>query len=412
MSAFNSSLRTSFFEKSGLPYWDAYYQVGPRKVFYPYALFTCHRETRKRIDEIQRASQLVAETFDKVSQVIKNSWIAKDLEKWKFDPRYAKLLDIYWDDFFMMRVGWAFKDGQLKLIEINSQTPSFWAEPHTGNELLAKKFGMDNPTPGATKLMKRALHQVITESVNQVIPTPQNPKVGFLTCSYEMDLKDMEWLANLCDFDHDVLDIDQVDFTKGNNKPFHRETGKFYDVLIFWYPVEWLVDLKFYNGESVYDVLIEGIKQKSFACPHLVPSFFIQSKAVLPYITKNADKIFTGYLKKAQKYFPKSYFEPTKLGETYFAKPIWGREGRGAYINKEGQIRYSRYQEDYYVKQPKIYQDLLELPTINVEGKSLHVIYECWVYRVNGRLVPGAMALRGSEHPITDDFSYYIPIGV
>lgn len=413
LKIFKSEERTKFFEQSGLPFWDAFYEKqNKEKIYYPYALYTCNQEPKERIKEIEQATVLVAQVFDKVAGQIQK-WKLKDIEKWHFDPRYFELLKLDWDHFFCFRAGWGWIDGQLKLMEINSQTPSFWFEPELGNKLMTRQFKLKDPNPNSQFYLRHALNQSIEENLAKLPGVyGEKPRVGFVTCNWYEDLHIMRWLSKYCNYDYEVLHIEDFDITKKDDVPMSRVSHNPFDVLVFWYPIEWLFKLKFKNGDSVWQVLLEGMAKNSFRMAHAVPSFFIQSKAVLAYITENEDKIFTGKLKGAQKYFSKTYLTPEPLGENYCAKPIWGREGRGSFIMKNNKQTYSRYQEDYYVKQPKIYQELLQLPVAEIGDKKINVIYEAWVYRVDGKFVPGAIGTRGSEHLITDDFSYWLPIGV
>ena len=410
---FKSEKRSKFYEQSGLPFFDAFYEKGNKeKVYYSYALYTCRKESEKRLKMIEEGSALVAQVFDKVLERIKH-WEKEEFEKWHFDPKYQDLVKLDWDKFFCMRVGWAFDGNQPKVMEINSQTPSFWFEPEMGNPLLAKQFNRKNAHPFSQKYLKQALNEAIKQGIEKR-PTiyGDKPKVGFITCNWYEDLHIMNWLSQFCDYDFEILAINNLDFTKKEKIPFNRETGSGLDVLILWYPLEWLKNLKFQDGSSVWKIFIEAIEAETTSVIHALPAFFIQSKAILAYITEHERDIFVGKLAKAKKFFAKTYLSPEKLGDKYCAKPIFGREGRGSFIKDEDTITRSRYQEDYYVKQPMIYQQLLKLPKLEIENKEIHLIYEAWVYRAYNTLVPGAIGVRGSEHLITDDYSYWVPIGV
>ncbi len=408
---FKSQERTQFFQNSGLPFWDAYYQIGEnKKVFYSYALYMCRKEDPKLIRQIQIATVAVAEVFDKVLKSIKK-WKEEDLERWGFSKEYYSFYKVNWDDIFCFRAGWGIENGNLKLLEINSQTPSFWFEPEQGNKLLAQHFVLADPTPGSDKYLAFALNQSIAQSLKRLPTIPKDPRIGFVTCDYYEDLEIMKWLSQYCDFKFDIMKIDQLDFRKSNDVPFNNDTKKDLDCIIFWHPIEWLPEMKFTNGESFFKVFISSLEKQRFALPHAISAFFIQPKTILAYITKNKRKIFTGKLKSAEKYFLRTYYKENPFKTNYIAKPVWGREGRGAYIDN-GQIVRSRYQEYYYVKQEKVFQELVTLPKIPVGNYNVTAIYESWVYKVGKWYVPGAVGLRGSEHLITDDFSYWIPIGV
>ncbi len=66
---------------------------------------------------------------------------------------------------------------------------------------------------------------------------------------------------------------------------------------------------------------------------------------------------------------------------------------------------------DWYVKQQYIYQELLDLPTINIEETEYTALWGSWLFNVNEELIPAGVGMRVSVGPITDDCSYYLPIG-
>lgn len=412
MSAFDSKKRTDFFGKSGLPFWDAYYEVNDQKIPYPYILYACLKWPYEKIREIQEASVLVAKVFDSVLKKIP-AWSTSELKKWGFENAYFDLMKVKWDNFFCMRVGWAWYGKSLKLIEINSQTPSIWFEIEMANKLLAKQFGLKDPNPVSNDYLRKSLNQAIEKSIKQLpINRQKSPRVGFVAPNYYEDMDTIRWLSNYCKFDLEVLSIDSLDFTKKGNIPFSLKTGKAFDALMLWYPIEWLKDLKFGNGEPVWPVFLDGLLKKTFVFVHGIPAFFVQPKTILAYITENSGEIFKGELRKAKKYFTKTYLNPDKLGSKYFGKPFWGREGRGCFIVRDGIFTKSRYQENYYAGQKKVYQELLKLPKVKAGKNKMNLTYENWVYRVGEKLVSGSVGARGSDHLITDDHCYYLGIGV
>lgn len=412
MDKFLSQERTAFFEKSGLPFWDADYVIDGTKGHYPYMLYTCHKESEQTIKELLSASVTVAEIFDGVAKRIYD-WDSKELEKWGFPKHHAEFLKMPQDEIFCMRIGWGMKDGHFTLFEINAQTPTVWIEPEAATELLTKQFGLRNPVPNSNKHLREALNQAIAKKLKELpLKRRKNAKVGFVCCEDMEELTTMKWLSEFCDYPCEVFHKRNLDFTIDNNEPFNKQTGTFFDALIYWFPLEWVEDDTFENGDKLWDVFFDGLERKTFVLPHAIPAYFIQSKAILAYITEHANDLFTGKYVSAEKYFARTYLSPEKLGSSYIAKPIWGRQGEGCFILKDGEVTQSRVQKEYYVNQKKVYQELLTLPTIPVEGEPLNWIYESWVYKVGDRFVPGAIGLRGCDQYITDDLCYYMPIGM
>ncbi len=408
---FESSERSRFFARSGIPAWDSYVTYGTHRRHYPYMVYACHVESAERIAELQKGSVLVAQVFDKVADRIR-SWQEQDLLEWGFPEKYFDLLNLSWDRFFCLRINWAYKEGQLKFMEINAERPVFWHECEVVNTIMASHFGLQDPTPGTFERAKAALNQAAARSV-AMLPTERqvNPVIGLLARNHDGDMDTMRWLTTFLEYETEVMNIDDLDFTKGSNQPINMKTGQKLDTLLFWYPIEYLVDMKFENGESVLEVFIKGLKQRSFTLIHALPAFFIQPKSIQAYITAHADELFVDELTEARKYFPLTYFKPEPLGADYFAKPIWGREGRGCYMVKDGETIRGRFQDDFFLKQKYIYQELLTLPQIKVGPKMLYAAYEAWVYRVGDTLQPGGIGIRAGESKISDPGDFCVPLG-
>lgn len=408
-----SEKRSAFFEQSGLPpIWDSYYEIDGKKTDYAYMLYSCHKESKEIMQEIQQANVQAAEIFDLVAKRV-YEWDEKEFEKLGFPSKYRALLKAPRDDIFCMRIGWAMKDGHPKLFEVNAQVPVIWIEPEEVGPMMAKHFGLRNPNPSSRTYLKKAINQAIEKSLT-ILPAERRktPTVGIVCYNGEDELTTMQWMSQFSDYKTVVFPIDNLDFTLKDTIPFNTETGQEIDALMLWYPLNALEERIFIDGENMWDVFTKGLLGKSFALVHAIPAFFANSKATLAYITEHADDIFTGRYKSVEKYFPKTYFSPEKLGNEYIAKPILGGQGQGCYIVRDGETTQSRYNEEFFTKQKKVYQELLTIPQIPVEGEPINWVYESWVYRVDGKFVPGGTSLRGCNREITDDFCYFMPIGI
>jgi glutathionylspermidine synthase len=113
-------------------------------------------------------------------------------------------------------------------------------------------------------------------------------------------------------------------------------------------------------------------------------------------------------------FFPKTAQTAEPMGDTYFAKPVLGRQGEGCFAMVSGEVRaQSANQDPWYTDQDYVYQELLEFPTIDLAGQSMTALWSTWLYN-NGtdHFVPAGIGLRVSEGQITDDYSYWCPIGI
>jgi glutathionylspermidine synthase len=413
MKRFISKERSEFFEKSGLPpFWDTYYELEGAKVDYPYMLYTCHKESEQRMHEIQEASVKAAEIFELVSNRV-YTWNEKEFEKWGFPKHHKELLRAPREEIFCMRIGWALKDGHPVLFEINAEAPTIWIEPETAGPMLIKQFGLRDPNPKSNIYLKKTLNQAIKKSLEVLAEKKKkNPTIGFICYDDMEEIMTMQWLVNFCEYNNEILTIYDLDFSLDENIPFNIKTGTTLDALILWHPIEWLEDYTLGDGENLGKIFMKGLQEKSFALAHAIPAYFANTKGTLAYITEHAKELFRGKYKSAEKYFPKTYFSPKKLSNSYIAKPIGGRQGQDCYIVRNGKTTQSRMHNEFYANQKKIYQELLTIPEITVEEEPLKWVYESWVYRVDGRFVPGATSLRGCNREITDDFCYFMPIGI
>lgn len=411
-NAFASPERNNFYYNSKLPFWDARLGIGKYTVPRPYALYTCYQVPKELIGNIQNASVLAAQVITNTGKLLANESY-QEMEALGYRKDLQRFLQLPSEDIFCMRIAWSVFENKLKLIETNTERPVFWIETEEVNGEIAEHFGLENPTTGTEKILSEALDQAIERAFKLHRPDfDKKPEIGYVVPNSSADYQTLQWLCNKSVFGGEVLTIYNIDFDKKNHRPFNRATGKYFDALFCWYPIEEMSEIAFKNGEKFDKVFLNALKMKSFILIHELDALRLQPKSVLAYITKNKDKIFKGDLALAEKYFPETYLEPNKLGDSYFTKPIWGRGGHGCKAVDGGNTSYGRFQESYYNKQTKVYQELLSFPTLNIDDKSLSLVYEAWVYNVNNKWVPGAVGIRASENTITDSYSYFLPIGI
>ncbi len=137
----------------------------------------------------------------------------------------------------------------------------------------------------------------------------------------------------------------------------------------------------------------------------------MQPKTILSLITDLGADFFGEDALTVLRYFPETSTIASDIGNSYFAKPVLGRQGEGGdAVYKNDVLLESSGNADWYVKQQYIYQELLDLPTINVE-ETQYTVWGSWLFNVNEEFIPAGVGMRASVGPITDDCSYYLPIG-
>jgi glutathionylspermidine synthase len=180
-----------------------------------------------------------------------------------------------------------------------------------------------------------------------------------------------------------------------------------------WYPVEWAIHDTDENGKKLWSALEQLVLEKKLVIVNFGSAFALQPKSVFALITdlgldffspKDADIIFN--------YFPKTSLTASDIGNSYFAKPILGREGEGGFAVKSGEIVLRSHSNDpWYTEQDYVYQELLEFPQVEIAG-SMTAVWGAWLYNNgNDQFVSGGVGMRVSEGQITDNISYWCPIG-
>ncbi len=72
---------------------------------------------------------------------------------------------------------------------------------------------------------------------------------------------------------------------------------------------------------------------------------------------------------------------PAEIGSSYFAKPVFGRQGEGAYAAIDGVKAFAGNSDDrYYTEQPYVYQELLEFPTLELSDTRMTELWGVWLY--------------------------------
>lgn len=408
--AFNSLERTKFYFNSTLPFWDGYIGFELHKKQKPYALYTCHIELKRTIAELQKASIAAMKVYEKVAVMLSQER-KEALDRLGFTSLVYRYLEEYTSELFCARTTWLIDDQGPKIIEVNAERPTFWIETEETNREVAHHFGFKDPCPGTLKNLRSALNETIISQVSHLSTYP-DITIGYVCYDTVYDLKTLDWVAKQTSFRGESLSIKNLDFEKKTSRPFNTQTGHIYDALFFWFPLEETDQLIFRNGEIFSQVMLEALRKKSFILLQAIPALLIQPKSVLAYITEKSDKIFIGKLKKFKKYFPETYLNTEKFIDSYFAKPIWGRAGEGCYRMVRGQKTNGNSQSAFYLKQPYVYQALLPIRRVMVDDTPLSLVYEVWSYKVHGKWKKGGVGVRANTSDITDNTSYYLPLGI
>ena len=379
----------------------------------PYALYHCRKVSSQMIKEIKQASELVGSVLMQAWSVIR-TLDEETLLYYGFPKDAIKIVKHDPLPPFCMRLDWCWNEetGVKKVIETNPQTPSFWFECTEGNNKVAQHFGLKQPDYNAQTILSLTLNQYIQRAAECLKKPISNCRVAFTALNNAEDLGTMRWLSSHFHHKSAVFPLEFLRVKDGKYL-FDYRTGQPIDILFMWYPVEWAIHDTDENGKKLWSALEQLVLEKKLVIVNFGSAFALQPKSVFALITdlgldffspKDADIIFN--------YFPKTSLTASDIGNSYFAKPILGREGEGGFAVKSGEIVLRSHSNDpWYTEQDYVYQELLEFPQVEIAG-SMTAVWGAWLYNNgNDQFVSGGVGMRVSEGQITDNISYWCPIG-
>lgn len=320
-------------------------------------------------------------------------------------------------DTVIGRFDFAVNNGQVKMLEFNSDTPTFIVETHKMNRLICDEFGVRNPNKHGDLILSTGLYEAIIAGMASLDkPKSETMHVAFVaygdhfedseTAKYLMDLarlsegvkKSFVPIQDLRIFDDGVYDAH----------------GNKIDVMYRLYPIEYLCedvaseDGGVHIGELFFDLVI----RRKLAIINPPSAFLIQGKAVQAAIwgLYEANTYFDDNDRKIiEEYMLPTYLDNVFTKDVYVEKAVYGREGNTVKIIDPKDNRVIDNSGEDYGYQLKVYQKYMELPVFSVETEAgyqnLSTIMSCFL--IGGKA--GAVGLRGGGL-ITNNISYYIPI--
>jgi glutathionylspermidine synthase len=276
------------------------------------------------------------------------------------------------------RFDFAFRDGQLKLLEFNADTPTSLFEAS-----IAQWFWLEDRFPNQDQF--NALHEKLVAYWAYLKPFLHQEKLHF-TCVRDSKedftttayLRDCAMQAGL---ETNFLYLDEIAWDEANETFLDTDNQVIRNIFKL-YPYEWMVHEAF--GKNIMADRAEAF--------WIEPSWkmLLSNKAILPILWE---------LFPYHKNLLKCYFDAPKDLVSWCEKPILSREGANVKLVKNGQIIASTDGE--YGEEGFIYQDLFELP----EFEGNYALVGSWVI---GQEAAG-IGIREAASKITDNGSRFVP---
>ena len=393
-----------------------------------YALLDIHKQTEAQIHEIRLAAEKVATIFVKVAPLLRDldDETLLQLGFPKESLGFCRINTIP-QEYIIGRLDFVVSNADIKLLEFNSDTPTFIKETFHANDYVCKYFGFQNPNQESTDILRREMRKAVTASWKH-LNKPGTPKIVFT--SHGDNIEDMwttRFLQEHLELPSEYVSLDElkiltvpIDVDGIFTEPgVFTPSGERIDILYRQtYPIEHLVnDIDPTTNELVGQELIKLIVDQKVMVINPPSAFLLQSKAVQALIwgLHEDNKYFTEDEHTIiSRYFLPTYLEPDtflKSNQSYVRKPSFGREGDTVEIfNGLGETINAEPQKTYGDTLP-VYQAFCPLPIANVQTttgeKHLHLMYGCFL--LNNKA--GAIGIRAGS-AITNNSSYFLPIGI
>ena len=331
---------------------------------------------------------------------------------------------------------------QLKMVEINADTPCALVEAYYANAIACKHFGKVNPNENSYEELKSFLADIYYKSAPPVDLSTGNfsDENPFIFSCFEDYIEDYGTTLFLKNAMREALNLPPTNddicfssfYTLGVDEanqiilPDGRVARGIYRL----HPMELLIEEETEEGESLGVNLMEGYLNDKFIMFNPPESIIMQSKGFQALIWKLAEirsDVFTNEeITTIKRYMLPSYFEEDAeegLKKNYgtnlwVRKPLWGREGldisvvdrynnvkiKKENVNPEDVVR--RESESYlwqeFVNQKQIY--------INTDEGRINGYQTISCFMLGNK--PSALYARFSPDAIAGTEAYWLPLGM
>ncbi|MGG3468321.1 glutathionylspermidine synthase family protein [Neobacillus pocheonensis] len=362
---------------------------------------------------IRDATERMGRIFFKTASLLRNLSDEQLLELGypKKSLPFLRTKDLF-PESVIARFDFALTEEGIKLLEFNSDTPTFIVECFQINGLICKELGFNNPNEDGERLLSSG----ITKAVLEASAGQKSPNVVFT--AHEDHIEDWNttlYLSKLCQIKNKLVPISDLRITDG---ALIDPAGEPIDVLYRQtYPLEHLIeDRDSESGDLVGIKLLQLSKEGKIALLNPVSAFLLQSKSIQCLIWGLAEQgafYSTEEQKWIKEYMLPTYLEPDSFfgNNAFVQKPSFGREGDTVKIwNESAEVTVQNPFQTYKEELP-VFQAYLPLPTVSLETeKGIEKLsYVFGSFLIAGK--PSSIGIRAGGK-ITGNESYFLPVGL
>lgn len=395
-----------------------------------YALWDVKIESSENIKRIRQATNQIGQILYKTAPLLRQ--LDNDtLLQLGFPPEALTFIRIHSISYesIIARLDLVVTDQEIKLLEVNADTPTFIKECFSVNGSVCQAFQLYNPNEKCEQDLRVALQDGINSSFHS-LQKRKFPNIVFTSHDdHDEDRLTTMYLKELCEIPSQYMSLSELRIIpesieeNGNvviERGLYDSNGEKIDVLYRQtYPIEHLIlDEDPVTKEQVGVSLMKLVEDQELAILNPPSAFLLQSKAVMALIwglheTRNP------FYTEEEHHWINTYFLPTYLDEDlfleqgipYVKKPSFGREGDTVEIYQGTGELIDEDRHKTYIDSLPVYQQFIELPTTTIKTekglKKVHYMYGC--FYINGQ--SSAIGIRAGRQ-ITDNESYFLPVGI
>ncbi|HGE5782574.1 glutathionylspermidine synthase [Bacillus pseudomycoides] len=378
-----------------------------------YSLFHIFEITEQTIQDLQLATERMGKVFFKTARLLRTLSDAQLLELGfpSSSLPFIRMKSLF-PESVISRFDFAMTDTGIKMLEFNSDTPTFIMECFQMNGEVCKELDYHDPNNNQERLLSSGITKAVMEAAKGI----ERPNVVF-TAHHEHieDWNTTRYLSQLCQVSNKVVSMSELRITEdalldGDGVPIdvlYRQT----------YPIEHLVEDRDPNtGDLVGIELLQLVKEGKLFIINPISSFLLQPKSVQCIIWGLAEA--GAFYTNEEQQWIKEYMLPTYLeadlflGKNSFVqKPSFGREGDTVIIRDKDTNIVNQNSYQTYKKELPVFQKYIKLPVVSLETEkgNEELSYVFGSFLIAGK--PSSIGIRAGEK-ITGNESYYLPVGI
>lgn len=382
-----------------------------------YALYDIYQTDKEVVRSIHQATERIGHIFYKTAKLLRQA-PDETLIEMGFPSEALSFLRSHPIEVesVIARLDLVQTGDTFKCLEINSDTPTFIKEVFSINEQICQEFNLENPNHG----MENKLSEAVRKNILQASPFSPRTPFNLVFTSHQEHIEDCNtsrYLQKLANLPARYIPLDRLKIVR--REGLYDEDGHPINILYRQtFPIENLLLDRDAFGQPIGLWLLELVELGKLAIINPPSAFLLQNKAVQAVIWglhETADPFFTKEEHEwIAEYFLPSYLEAEpflQTGTPYVKKPVFGREGDTVQIYDEtGKLKEEDSNKTYLEYLP-IYQQFVDLPVISYTSEKGynqgHMIIGSFL--IDGKA--GGIGCRVGE-PITNNFSYFLPIGI